>query len=215
MFFAIAFFILVFGLVITGFILIKHLQNKGMIMRSLNMSLFLVILPRYEKDKEGERKDEKERIALMEQLLSSFINLKTGSLKGIRQGVPYIVFEMAVHNEGESVHTYIAVPKSIESILEKQIHGFFPEAQVEKVKDYNIFNPRGASAGSYLTLERHSVLPLQTYQTLSADPMGNIITAMTKIEKQNEGVALQLVLTSQDTKNQKKLVSSIIQEEQK
>ena len=215
MFFAIAFFILVFGLVVTGFILIKHLQSKGILMRSLNMSLFLVILPRYEKDKEGEHKDEKERVALMEQFLSSFINLKTGSVKGIREGVPYIVLEMAVHNEGESAHTYIAVPKSIESILEKQVHGFFPEAQVEKVKDYNIFNPRGASAGSYLTLKRHSVLPLQTYQTLSADPMGNVITAMTKIEKQNEGVALQLILTPQDTKNQKKLATSVIQEMQK
>lgn len=213
-FIAIIFTTLTLGLFFSIFFLYTHLRQKGVLRRSLNMSLFLVTLPRYQKEESSGEKDEKEKIALMEQLLSSFINLKTSKWKGLKNGAPYIVFEMAVHHGGANIHTYIAIPSNLESILEKQIYGVFPDAEVERVKDYNIFNPHGASVGSYLELKKSSILPLLTYQSLSADPMGNIITAMSKIEEHNEGIALQLVLKVQDTKKQKKLTEKILQEMQ-
>ena len=179
------------------------------------MSLFLVTLPRYEYKEDTEKKEEKERIALMEQFLGSFVNLRMGKIKSLRGGMPYIVFEMAVHSKGENIHTYISVPKNLESILEKQVHGFFPDAEVEKVKDYNIFNYKGASVASQLVLSKISILPLLTYQTLSADPLGNILTAMSKIEQKSEGAAFQLILRPQQDKEQKKLAQQVISEMQR
>lgn len=211
---ALIFTTLTLGLFFSVFFLYRHFQQRGILARSLNMSLFLVTLPRYQKEESGKEKDEKEIIALMEQFLSSFSNLKEGKIGALKRGVPYIVLEMAVHHEGANIHTYIAVPSNLESILEKQIHGFFPNAEVQKVKDYNIFNPAGASVGSYLKLKKSSVLPLLTYQTLSADPMGNITTAMSKVQEHTEGVVLQLILKVQSTKKQKKLMEEVLQEMQ-
>ncbi|OGZ61378.1 MAG: hypothetical protein A3H51_01220 [Candidatus Spechtbacteria bacterium RIFCSPLOWO2_02_FULL_38_8] len=211
----VTFFILLVILFFVGYFLLVHLKQRGLITRSLNMSLFLVTLPRYEYKEDTEKKEEKERIALMEQFLGSFVNLRIGKIKSLRGGTPYIVFEMAVHNKGENIHTYISVPKNLESILEKQVHGFFPDAEVEKVKDYNIFNPKGASVASQFTLSKISMLPLLTYQTLSADPLGNILTALSKIEQKNEGAAFQLILRPQQNKEQKKLAQEIISEMQR
>jgi len=211
---ALIFTILTLGLFFSIFFLYRHFQQRGVLTRSLNMSLFLVTLPRYQKEEPGREKDEKEKIALMEQFLSSFSNLRESKIRSLKRGLPYIVLEMAVHHEGENINTYVAVPSNLESILEKQIHGFFPYAEVEKIKDYNIFNPAGASAASFLTLRRQSILPLLTYQNLSADPMGNITTAMTKVGEYTEGVSLQVILQPQDSKSQKKLTQKIIQEMQ-
>ncbi len=80
------------------------------------MSLFLIALPMPDIRKEGEQGYEvvKEKIALMEQLLSSFSAMDTGSWwNETIYGKPYIALEMAVHHKGEEIHTYIAVPKSM------------------------------------------------------------------------------------------------------
>jgi len=209
------FLILILALFMVGYFLLTHLKQKGLIAGSLNTTLFLITLPRYTSKDDEEKREEKDRIALMEQFLSSFINLKPSGFGALRGREPYIVLEMAVHNRGENVHTYISVPKNLENILEKQVHGFFPDAQVEKTKDYNIFNPTGASVASELELAKASVLPLLTYQTLSVDPLGNILNAMSKINKESEGVSLQLLLRPQEDKSQKKMAQQIISEMQK
>lgn len=199
---------------ISALALFRHLQERGIVARSLNMSLFLVTLPRYpQPGDDQEHKEEKEKISYMEQFLSSFGNLKEhGFFKKLLLGSPYIVLEMAVHHKGEEIHTYIAVPKYLEAILEKQVHGFFAQAEVQKVEDYNIFSPRGASAASHLELTSSSILPLATYQTLSADPMVNITTAMRKIAEEGEGAAVQLVLRPHNFKDQKLLAQKVISE---
>ena len=75
------FFILIITLFFVGYFLLSHLKQRGIITRSLNMSLFLVTLPRYEYKEDTEKKEEKERIALMEQFLGSFVNLRMGKIK--------------------------------------------------------------------------------------------------------------------------------------
>ena len=62
--------------------------------------------------------------------------------------------------------------------------GFFRStAQVERIKDYNIFNPQGVSLGAYLRLKTNSILPFKTYQMLQADPLGGLATALSKLQK--------------------------------
>ena len=193
----------------------RRVAKRGPLVRSLNMSLFLVTLPRSDSEEEGGHKDHKDKIAVMEQLLSSFSTLRARGLKGLLYGQPYIALEMAVHHKGEEIHTYIAVPRSIEHVLEKQVYGFFPFADVHKVDDYNIFHPSGASVGSYLALSNSSVLPLLTYQNLSTDPLNAIATAMSKIAEEGEGVALQCIMRPADARAQRELAQKVIREMQK
>ncbi|MDX1535582.1 MAG: type IV secretion system DNA-binding domain-containing protein [Candidatus Spechtbacterales bacterium] len=206
------FAILIIGLFVTVLLILRHMEQKGLVTRALNMSLFLVTLPKESKDEDDSQKDEKDKIAKMEQFLSYFTNLKAGWWKRLIYGVPYVALEMAVHHKGEDIHTYIAVPRAFASVLEKQVHSFFPYAEVENIRDYNIFNPNGETAASVLKLEGSSVLPLITYRDLSVDPLNNIANAMSKIQTEGEGVAVQIITSPTNPQVQRQMAEKVIKE---
>lgn len=199
---------------IAGFILVGSFRTKGSIARALNMSLFMITLPRETPSANAPQKTEKEVISVMEQLYSSFTNLHAKGWNKFIYGEPYISLEMAVHNQGEEIYFYIAVPKSYEQIFEKQVHGFFPTAEVAKVKDYNIFNPQGASLGGFLMLKSNSMLPFKTYQVLQTDPLGDIATGLSKLDKNNEGAAIQILIRPTHQDNIRKLAQKVAREMQ-
>lgn len=178
---------------IAAFTLIDGLRSKGRIARALNMSLFLITLPK-ESGEGAAQRPEKELISIMEQLYSSVSNLHSSGWSKFIYGEPYISLEMAVHHLGEEIHFYVCVPKSYENIFEKQLNGIFPQANLEKVKDYNIFNPSGFSAGAFLKTKEDSILPIRTYQKLETDPLGAIANSLSKLEREGEGAAFQIII---------------------
>ncbi|OGZ41256.1 MAG: hypothetical protein A3I88_02915 [Candidatus Portnoybacteria bacterium RIFCSPLOWO2_12_FULL_39_9] len=188
-------YLLLLAIIILGsWLFVRRLKNKGQITRALNMSLFLITLPKKAKKEEGEApKTKKEIISVMEQLFASLSNIK--ETKGtFVYGQPYLVFEIATPQIGEEIAFYLAAPKNYGEVIEKQIHGFFPQAAVEKTEDYNIFNPEGGAAGAYLKLAKSYVLPLKTYQHLETDPLNEIVNTLSKLEEKGEGAAVQIVI---------------------
>jgi len=170
---------------------------KGRLIRALNMKLFLITLPR-EMPKTNEQqpqKSDKELIAVAEQFLSNLAELKPRSWwKSVYYGPPHITFEIAVPHTDEQIYFYAAVPRGFETFIEKQIHGFYPNASVEEIEDYNIFHPKSETSGGFLSLARKYILPFRTYQNLEADPLGSITNALSKIMGETVGGALQIVL---------------------
>jgi len=153
------------------FLVFEKRKNKGMVVRSLNMTLFLIRLPK-EVEQGVSLEDKKNRIAVMEQFLASLTSLKEkGFFKNIFYGQPYVVLELAIPFVGSEICFYLADPKQYEAFLEKQIYGFYSKATVEKIEDYNIFNPEGFCAGGFFKLEKRNVLPLKTYKGLETDPL--------------------------------------------
>lgn len=180
------------------------------------MSLFLITLPRDLSTNQGQvqQRTEKDIIAIMEQLYSSFSNIHSKGWNKFIYGEPYISLEMAVHHVGEEIFFYMAVPKTYEQIFEKQVHGFFSTAEVEKVKDYNIFNPEGVSAGAYIRLSANPILPFKTYQNLQADPLSEIATALSKLEREGEGAAVQILIRPSHRDDLKKIAQKTAKEMQ-
>ncbi len=174
-------------------LIVEAARSKGSVFRALNMSLFLITLPKVKKAEAGQQKNEKEVIAVMEQLYSALGSYKSSQKDDFVYGRPVVVFEMAVPHIGQDVCFYLAASRRIEGVVEKQIHGLFPEAQVEKIKDYNIFNPQGASAGAFLALNKTYFLPFKTYKNLESDPLGGIVNAFSKLKEEGEGAAMQVV----------------------
>ncbi|MEX0869858.1 MAG: DUF87 domain-containing protein [Candidatus Spechtbacterales bacterium] len=211
------FSVIIFSLILGAvFLFLKRTMGKGILARSLNMSLYSIALPQDPReDDEEKQKDMKEKIGVMEQFLNSFSNLHEDWSKEFFYGAPYMALEMAVHHKGDQIHIYMAIPRKMESVLEKQVHSFFPYAEVEKVKDYNIFNPQGASAGSYFSLERSPLLPLYTYEDLGADSLDNIAISMTKLQKEGEGVAVQYIIRPSSFRHQKDMAKNVIHELQR
>lgn len=199
---------------IAAFVLLGAIRTRASIARSIGMSLFLITLPR-DPSAPGQQKSEKESISVMEQLYSSFANLHVTGWNKFLYGEPYIAIEMAVHHIGEEIHFYMSVPRSYEQIFEKQVHGFFPSAQVEKVKDYNVFNPQGVSAGAYFKLKQSPILPFKTYQKLEADPLSELATALSKLEKEGEGAAIQILIRPSHQLGFRSLAQKVAREMQK
>ncbi|PIQ74188.1 MAG: hypothetical protein COT61_02325 [Candidatus Portnoybacteria bacterium CG09_land_8_20_14_0_10_44_13] len=176
------------------FFLVAFFREKHRINRALNTSLFLITLPQKTKQREGETpKNPKEIISIMEQFYTSLVHLRDKKDPFI-YGAPHIVFEVATPQIGEEISFYMAAPKKWEEVIEKQINGFFPEAVVEKTKDYNIFNPGGSAAGAYLKLGRDYYFPIKTYQQMEADSLNEIANALSKLEEDGEGAAFQLII---------------------
>ena len=182
------------------------------------MSLFLITLPR-ESSSSGSgsgqnQRSEKELISIMEQLFSSFTNLHSKGWNKFLYGEPYIALEMAVHHTGEEIHFYVGVPGTYAEIFEKQVHGVFPIAEVAQTKDYNIFNPEGVSLAAYYTLKENHILPIKTYQKMEADPLGSIITAMSKLDKEGEGAAIQILIRPSHRQSTRVLAQKVAKEMQ-
>ncbi len=184
--------------------------------RALNTTLFLVKVPREALIQAGggQAKSEKELISIAEQMMAGFSNLHSKGWNKFLYGEPYVVLEIAVHHVGEETHFYISVPKSSEDIIEKQLYGLYPQAEIAKVPDYNIFNPQGAVAGSYLSYSENPILPFKTYQNMQTDPIGGVLTAMSKLEAESEGAALQILIRPTHATGQKSLAEKVAREMQ-
>ncbi|MDD5711114.1 MAG: hypothetical protein PHV43_03445, partial [Candidatus Colwellbacteria bacterium] len=205
--------VLVVGLVL-AVISIRYRQ-QGSVIRSLNTSLYKIVLPKEgnEEEEKSEKKEEHKVFKNMEQLLVSFMSLRTRGLNALIYGQPYISLELAVEHVGDKVMSYIAVPRSMDGAIEKQVHSIFPYAEVTKAtSDYNIFAPGGITLASWARSTRTSILPLNTYEKLSADPLAAIVTAMSKLAKEGEGVAVQYILRPADFKKQRELAKKVIKE---
>jgi len=191
--FIIIYLLIIFGIFLAFYIFLKKKKERGDLMRGMNLVLFLVTVPqRIEKEKEVSLE---EYLKTAEQFYSSLVGIKEPSfLKRFLLGNPALVFEIAVHRIGEEIYFYVACPRSIAGMIEKQILGFWPKAQVQPVPDYNIFNPTGYSVGAQAGLTRSALLPLKTYREFATDPLSAITSVFTKLTREGEGAVIQILI---------------------
>lgn len=174
------------------------IRRKKEIDYSLNLALLLISLPLH-KAKQVNTDEIKKLIAVMEQFYASIVRVEEGWIKGMFRGSSALSYEIVLPSLGEEIHFYIGVPRTYVETIEKQITGFLNEATVERVDDYNIFSPVGASAGSSLALSHSFYFPVKTYQQLEIDPLNFITNAMSKLQFRGEGCALQVLVRPNKT----------------
>ena len=179
----------IFGL---AFWISHRARYKKEISRSFNLKLFQVVLPKASPKEPFSLNELREKIALMEKLYS---HLKEAVPRGwFRKVRPTFAFELTVPHVGEEITFYVAVPKILSQSIAKIIESVFPDAQVAPSKDYNIFNPEGASVGVTLGLAKNDFLPIHTYRVLEADPLGALSNAFSRLAPLGEGAAFQMII---------------------
>lgn len=178
--------------------------------KSLMTRLFLVSMPQEKKREDDPKKGEREIISIMEQFFSSLSNLKE---KGFLEERPTIVLEVSIPAVGEEISFYVSCPAKFSQIIEKAILGFYPKAQIDPVEDYNIFNPEGVEAASFMSLERTHILPLKTYTTMETNPINGITNALSKLSDKGEGAAMQILIKpiSQDWARKSLEITKVMQ----
>ena len=192
---ALIYFLLIFTFIAAVLLLIWFLFHRawkrGLIFNSLNFILLEVRFPKILESLDADK--EKEKLLVMEQFFNSLGSILHKE-KGFFAPKPYLVFEIAIPEEGEEIGFYLAVSKKFQNTIERQIQGFFPEAEIEMVSDYNIFNRDGINAVANLKLKRNYVLPFQTYKKLEASTLAVITNAISDLQTKGEGVAFQILV---------------------
>lgn len=164
--------------------LIKYRDREK---KSLQFVLLQVIVPR----------DSEVKIDAAEQFFATFTALKksTGFLNKAFFAQPHISFEIvALH---ESIKFYVSCHKDHQDMVEKQLNGAYPDAEIKEVPEYNIFSENGQTAYALLKLRSPNYFPTKTFKDLPTDPLSALTSALAKMQP-GEGTAVQMIIAPSD-----------------
>lgn len=157
--------------------------------KALHMKLFEVVLP---DPGTFDGHSVKMMMSLMEQWYASMQALAGEATNKEKN---YYSLELAIANGTTTAQFYCAVHVDYAALFEKVVLGIFPTAQVHEQKDdYNIFHSNAITTAAYASHGTHAAIPIKTYDTIDGDPMSLILSSFTKIARNNEGLALQLIV---------------------
>lgn len=179
----------------TVLLIYYHREKKRRdISAGLGLSLFLVSIPEA-RDEKGSPEDQiKNFLGHMEQFLTGLTTIRRKGWAARFWKNPSFVLEIATHNRGLEIFFYVAFPRKYAEVLRSQLHGAFPDARIDAVNDYNIFNVEGATAMALFKSADNTLLPLKTYRNFATDPMETLTSAFSKLQEVGEGAAVQLVV---------------------
>ncbi len=185
---------------VIGLIALYHLYHYWLnLQRSWNMTFLKINVPKKESkdDREIEREafsstgDFKEVVAVMTHFYESLYSITQTSWEHYVKGEEFLSFEYVVLNN--RIHFYIACPRDLVSLVEKQLTSFYPDAFVEEVEEYNIFTEGSQYTGCYVRGAKPFSYPMKTYQHLHSDPLNNLTNVLSKLGPE-EGAAVQVMV---------------------
>jgi len=137
-------------------------------------------------------KDNEIKIDAAEQLFSALASLSHGGLFSFLKSQDHISFEI-VGKPGD-IRFYVSVHQHLRDLLEKQIYGIYPGAEIREVDEYNIFSETGKVAFCSLILKHPSHYPIKVYKDLPVDPISAVTSNLAKMQV-GEGAAVQILVT--------------------
>jgi len=179
------------GLMGLLYLLVRWWKFKDREKRSLEFVLLQVAVSR----------DNEIKIDAAEQMFASLFSVKKGGgILGFLKAQEHMSFEIVARKE--DIRFYVSVPDKLRDLVEKQIHGAYPGADVQEVDEYSVFTDHGKVAFASLKLKNASFFPIQVYKDLPVDPLSTITAAMAKMGD-NEGTVMQILVSPADSKWQK------------
>ena len=168
---------------------VRGLKDKSHLFKTLKMTLFEISLPEVS-DESEKQKNLKEIVSLMEQFYAGMLSVHDNK----NETAGYFSIELSNANHSNEFVFYVSVPDTKKDLFEKQILSVFPNAKVfEKKDDYNIFNESGISVGAYLKQAENPIYPIKTYEQFDYDPLNIILNSFSKIDRDGEGAAIQII----------------------
>lgn len=182
--------ILVFLLVALGYSIFIFFKNRDREKASIDSVILQIAVPRNNETK----------IDAMEQLFASLYSIKKGGWKQKFSVQPSISFEIVARQE--DIRFYVWTPTKLKDLIEKQINGAFPEAEILEVDEYNIFENNGKVAYKALQLGKNNYYPLKTFKDLATDPMLSLTSALAKMGLKDAAV-IQIIVSPAESDWQK------------
>jgi hypothetical protein len=179
--------VVVSGITLTGILALVYLfflwlKFKGREEQSLNFVLLQLAVPR----------DNEIKIDVAEQLFASLYAIKKSGLKTKFKPQSHLSFEIVAQKE--DIRFYVCVPSSLRDLIEKQINGAYPGAEIKEVDEYNIFSKNGKVAFKAMKLKSNNFYPIKVYKELATDSLSSLTSALAKMGE-GEGAVLQLIIS--------------------
>lgn len=166
----------------------RNLKERVLESKGLNLVYYEVKLP----------KNNEVEIKAAEQMFTGFVGIGE-KLKGIKKYLgarTFISFEVVAFKE--SIKFFVVCPQKISTIVDRQINGTYPQAEIIKVKEYNLFPDNGFVAYASMGLEKTDKIPYQTYDELPVDTLATLADVFSKLST-GESAALQVLISPAGT----------------
>src|SRR3989304_9935424 len=186
------FFLGVVVLLLIGGILIflQYLRFRNREDVSLNFVLLEIAVPR----------DNETKIDAAEQIFASLHSIKQGGFWQRFKAQQHLSFEIVAKKE--DVRFYVSCHKDNYGLVEKQIAGAYPGAEVKEVEEPNIFTRDGKVAFTELALKGKSYLPIKNFKEIPTDPLSSITSSLAKMGE-GETATIQIIITPAESDWQK------------
>ncbi len=137
--------------------------------------------------------DNEIKIDAAEQMLSAFSSFSSDGFMKTFKTKPVVSFEIVARSE--DIRFYISTPQKYKDMIEKQIHGAYPSAEVMEVPEQSIFSEKGKVAFTELELRSSAFFPIKVYKNLATDPLSTLTSAMAKVQE-DDALSLQILVSS-------------------
>ena len=174
-------------LFVLGYIFVLWWRHHSREEKSLDYVLLQITVPF----------DNEIKIDAAEQMFASLFSMKKGGMLNFLHLQPHISFEIVAKHE--DIRFYISVPFKLKDMLEKQINGAYPDAEILEIPEYNLFSSNGRVAFAEYELKQASYHPIKLFKDLPTDPLSSMTTALSKMGPE-EGAAIQILVSPADKK---------------
>jgi hypothetical protein len=175
-------FLVIVGMISLWYALLLWLKIRHREEHSLDYVLLQVAVPR----------DNEIKIDAAEQFFSSFASLRKKGWK-VKNITGQVHFSFEIVATAGNIRFYVSIPKKLRDLMEKQIYGSWPGAEVKEVPEYNIFSRNGKVAFKTLKLKKEDFYPIKAYKDLPVDPLSSIAATLSRMQT-GEGAAIQVMV---------------------
>ena len=169
------------GLAVLGYVAFLLWKYRDRESRSLEYVLLQIAVPR----------DNEIKIDAAEQMFSSLYSLFKSGFWSFLTPQPHLSFEIVARQE--DIRFYVSVPRKLMDLVEKQVHGAYPGADIKEVEEYSIFTQNGTVAFAALRLKNANYMPIRVFRDLPTDPLSSITSVLAKM-REGEGAVVQLLI---------------------
>jgi hypothetical protein len=172
----------ILGLAFLTYLAIQWFRYRRREEYSLGSVVLQVAVPR----------DNELKIDVAEQMFASLYSVKKSGVVKKLKAEDHFSFEIV--GRKEDIRFMVVCPVQLKDMLEKQIHGAYPGAEIREVDEYNIFSEKGKVAFTQLKLKSSAFYPLKVYKDLPTDPLSSLTSALAKMGD-GEGAVVQILIS--------------------
>jgi len=154
-------------------------------------------------------KDNEIKIDAAEQMFTSLSSLKKSGIMSFLDIEDVVGFEIV--GKKAEIKFYASAPAKIMDLVEKTIYGYYPNADIKRVDEPNIFSEEGKVEYVALVQKSSPYLPFKTYKELPTDSISGVTSALSKMDD-GEGAIVQILIRPAEKswkKNAKSYITSV------